>query len=495
MNDVNSKIVLPAEVMPLLEILGEKKQVSINSLKSLLNESRGKIEYLLGFLSNADLIKRTDHVRPIFKLTESGKIASVEGLIERRILDLLRDKKIVGFGDLFKKFNVDKREINAGVGELKKLGVIKIESGKISLTNDIDVNKNLQETLEKIAVGKLQESNASVDILVKRRLVVIEEEKETIIELKLPYSELKEKIEVKKERSRLTPEMIRTGQWKSISLKRYNLSVSPPTQFVGRKQPYLRFLDEVKKKLVALGFQEMRGPIVEMEFWNFDALFQAQDHPAREWSDVYRISDPSIGKLPPEAYVDNVKKAHENGYTTGSRGWRYKWDPMKAARLVLRAQGTSVSARTLVGLPVPSKFFSISRCYRPDEVDATHLAEFNQVEGIVADPSLTFRDLLGILEVFAVDIADAKNPTFSPDYYPFTEPSVELSVEDPVLGRIEFGGAGIFRPEVTKPFGIDVPVIAWGLGIDRLFMVKYGITDIRELFSYKLSWLRNAKVV
>ncbi|MHA1482330.1 MAG: tRNA ligase subunit PheS family protein, partial [Candidatus Heimdallarchaeaceae archaeon] len=195
-----------------------------------------------------------------------------------------------------------------------------------------------------------------------------------------------------------------------------------------------------------------------------------------------------------EKHVKLVQKVHEDGYDTGSKGWRYKWSPEKSARLVLRAHGTSVSARTLADLTVPSKYFSISRCFRPDTVDATHLSEFNQAEGIVADPSITFRDLLGILETFALDVAETDKFLFKPDYYPFTEPSVELSVRDPKLGNIEFGGAGIFRPEVVRPFGIEVPVIAWGLGIDRLFMVKYGITDIRELFSHKMEWLRSAKM-
>ena len=206
------------------------------------------------------------------------------------------------------------------------------------------------------------------------------------------------------------------------------------------------------------------------------------------------MANPKKGILPKADYVSLVQRAHEEGCDTGSKGWRYKWSPETSARLVLRAHGTSVSARTLVDLPVPSKFFSISRCYRPDTVDITHLAEFNQVEGIVTDPSITFRDLLGILKTFAVDIAESDNFIFKPDYYPFTEPSVELSVIDPNLGPVEFGGAGIFRPEVTRPFGIKTPVIAWGLGIDRLFMVKHGITDIRELFSHKLEWLRTAGV-
>ena len=225
--------------------------------------------------------------------------------------------------------------------------------------------------------------------------------------------------------------MIRDGSWREIRLREYNLEVSPPSFYLGRKQLYVQFLDEVKRKLVGLGFLEMRGPPIEMEFWNFDALFQAQDHPAREWSDVYKVSNPKQGILPKEDFVENVRKVHENGFDTGSKGWRYKWDPKKSARLVLRAQGTSVSARTLVNLEIPSKYFSISRCYRPDTVDATHLSEFNQAEGIVADPSITFRDLLGILKTFALDVAEVDNYRFKPDYYPFTAPSVELSTVDP----------------------------------------------------------------
>jgi phenylalanyl-tRNA synthetase alpha chain len=145
-------------------------------------------------------------------------------------------------------------------------------------------------------------------------------------------------------------------------------------------------------------------------------------------------------------------------------------------------------------LETPGKYFSISRCFRPDVVDRTHLTEFNQIEGIVVGSTLTFRDLLGILQMFALEIADADQVRFKPDYFPFTEPSVELSAFKKGAGWLEFGGAGMFRKEVTTPLGISVPVIAWGLGVDRLFMMKAGINDIRELFTSDLTWLRHQKV-
>ena len=205
---------------------------------------------------------------------------------------------------------------------------------------------------------------------------------------------------------------------------------------------------------------------------------------------------PIKGVLPDKIKVNQVKAAHENGAKTGSRGWGYKWNPEIAKQLMPRAHGTALSARQLVkGVNPPCKHFAIARCYRPDVLDATHLIEFNQMEGIVVDKNLNFKSLLGVLKQFAIEIAGAEDVRFYPDYYPFTEPSVQMSAKHPELGWVEFGGAGIFRPELTEPLGIKEPVIAWGLGIDRLAMFKLGINDIRYLFSNDLRWLREVKMV
>ncbi len=495
MSKPEKSIFLPKEAIEIYKIVNKEKKISIKEVEKITELDRGKLEYYLDFLISNELVSRLSLVSHRISLTKDGKDAAENQLIERRIVEVLKKNKDVNFVNLADLIGCDKREMNAGIGFLKKSDLIKIEKGAITLAKqDVEINTDLQNVLEQLSANKQIETSDFESVLLDRNLVELVEVKDTILEVLVSYEDVKSLVKQASETSRLTPEMIRNGSWKDVKLKEYNLEVSPPAFYGGRKQPYAHFLDWVKRKLVGLGFQEMRGPLVELEFWNFDALFQAQDHSAREWSDVYRVADPKQGKLPKEDYVSLVQKVHEEGYDTGSKGWRYKWSPEKSARLVLRAHGTSVSARTLVNLPVPSKYFSISRCYRPDTVDATHLAEFNQVEGIVTDPSITFRDLLGILTTFATDVAETENFVFKPDYYPFTEPSVELSVNDPIVGSVEFGGAGIFRPEVTRPFGIETPVIAWGLGIDRLFMVKHGITDIRELFSYKLEWLRNAEL-
>ena len=160
----------------------------------------------------------------------------------------------------------------------------------------------------------------------------------------------------------------------------------------------------------------------------------------------------------------------------------------------MRSQGTALSARTLASNPnIPGKYFAIARCFRPDDVDATHSADFFQAEGIVLGKDINFQSLLGLLKLFALEIAQAEAVRYVPDYFPFTEPSVELQAKHPTLGWIELGGAGLFRPELTKPLGIDVPVIAWGLGVDRMAMVALGINDIRDLFSTDLDLVRNTR--
>ncbi|MBI5036094.1 phenylalanine--tRNA ligase subunit alpha, partial [Candidatus Micrarchaeota archaeon] len=245
-----------------------------------------------------------------------------------------------------------------------------------------------------------------------------------------------------------------------------------------------------REKLVGLGFEEEHGPLVELEFWNMDALFMAQDHPAREIHDVFMLEDPTKGEILDKEVVEQAKKAHEEGLE-GSKGWRYRWDPEIAVRLVLRSQTTAVSARRLAkGIKPPLRMFSIGRVFRPDEIDWSHFIEFNHCEGIVVDENVNFRELLGYLKRFAVEVFNAEEVKFAPSYFPFTEPSVELYAKIPGRGWAEVGGAGMFRPEMLSALGIKVPVLAWGLGVDRLAMLSLGINDIRDLFSSDLALLK-----
>jgi|TARA_B100001964_G_scaffold245768_1_gene335770 phenylalanyl-tRNA synthetase alpha chain len=406
-------------------------------------------------------------------LSEEGKKYLKDGLPEVNLYSLLdKDPIEIDYAkDKIKNFSI-------GLIWGKKNGWITIKGSKILKLKQKE-GYTLPLALAQISKGeKVEQQN--LDLLIKRKLVIKEK--------KANYRKIGGSI------TSLTPELIQTRQWKEFNLKPYNVKAVGSRIFPGKRQPYTRFINNVKRKLVELGFKEMTGTLIETEFWNFDALFQPQNHPARDWTSTYKLKNPEFGHLPNKRLVDNVKNSHENGIS-GSRGWGYQWDPMKAARLMPRAHGTCLSARTLASNKEGTgKYFAVARCYRPDVLDSTHLIEFNQIEGIVVDESLNLSHLLGILEIFAKEIAGAEKIRFFPDYYPFTEPSVQLSAKHPEFGWMEFGGSGIFREELTKPLGINIPVIAWGIGIDRLAMFKLGVDDIRNLFSKDLKWLRESKV-
>lgn len=289
----------------------------------------------------------------------------------------------------------------------------------------------------------------------------------------------------------LTKELIANGSWKDARFRRYEVDIPPARILPGRLHPYKVFLDVVRKKLLSMGFKEMRGSLAESEFWNNDALFMPQFHPARDIHDVYYLDKRVSVVAPPQDIARKVALTHENGWKTGGRGWEYTFDFNQAGKAILRSQGTSLSARCLAASPeIPGKYFSLARCFRYDQVDATHLPDFFQIEGIVLGENINFRHLLGLLKQFAIEIAGATEYKFTPGYFPFTEPSVEMHLKHSRLGWIEGGGAGLFRPEVCKPLGVEVPVIAWGLGLDRMAMLALGIDDIRDLISSDLSRLR-----
>lgn len=414
----------------------------------------------------------------MYRLTEEGQGYLERGLPERRLLDILDAPLSI------KEASKKLEDFNIAMQWAKKEGWVEAKGGVLHLVEKPDEFR-IEEALKKVSKKEELDGNTA-EVLLSRKL--IEEIRDDILQRakKLIGTEIKQ----------LPEELISTGLWREVKFKPYNVETPGKRIHPGKRQPYQRFVGQVKRKLVELGFQEITGPLIETEFWNFDALYQPQNHPARDWTSTYQLKRPKSGKLPRKKIVEQVSATHEDGWTTGSTGWKYKWDPKIAARLMPRAHGTCLSARTLADDPdIPGKYFAIARCYRPDFLDATHLIEFNQAEGIVIGEDLNLKNLLGILEIFAKEIAGAEEVKFLPDYYPFTEPSVQLSAKHPDLGWIEFGGSGIFREELTKPLGIDVPVLAWGIGIDRLAMFKLGINDIRYLFAKDLEWLRGAEVV
>ncbi len=478
-----------------------------------LDESR--LDMASGWLQPKGLLQVTDEsVTSLVALTETGRDYLEKGTPELRIITALREGKQFTVKDVIQSWGMGPSEVSSAMGGLREAGVVRIvQGGVLELVSGVDISayeflSGLIRTASEHEHAELNtfsaEHQAAIQANFHKRgkskgIFRITEKKNRSYSLTPEGTEMLRLIRargvVAEEASLLTPEMLKQGTWKNKKFRSYNIALNPPRQSIGRKHPYKEFLDFVKYKFTGMGFEEMRGPLVENEFWDMDALFMPQFHPARNIHDVYFVKVPTACKKIEEPFARQVAAAHKDGGKTGSTGWRYPFDIERAKRLILRSQGTAVSARTLASGPkVPGKYFSIARCFRYDAVDATHAPDFYQVEGIVLGEDINFTTLLGLLQLFGQEIAKAGEFQFRPAYFPFTEPSVELHVKHPELGWMELGGAGLFRPEVTKPLGVDVPVIAWGLGLDRMAMVALGIQDIRELFSRDLDFIRTKKI-
>lgn len=438
------------------------------------------------------------------------------GLPEGRIVGVFQAKKSLTLPELSEKLSLPKEELNPILGNMKKEAVIVFASGGRVLPGEDLAMKRAEERYGKInTLLTLVSSKTRVDLqdLSAEEKKIIEElsrkrgkgkavfrlarEVEVAYELTGEGEEAQKMFgdmdEVKALGS-LTPEVLEKELWRERTFRKYNIETRPPKLTYGKKHPYGLFLDFVRKKLTAMGFEEMRGRMVETEFWNNDALFMPQDHPARDIHDVYFTKDPKYSKELPEDLVEKVARTHEDGGKSGSIGWGYQFNKKRTSRFVLRSQGTANSARMLASHPkIPGKYFAMARCFRYDQVDATHAPDFYQIEGIILSPQMNFRHLLGLLKLFALEIAGSEEVKFTPSYFPFTEPSVEVQFKHEKLGWVELGGAGIFRKEVTLPLGIEVPVIAWGLGLDRMAMVALSLDDIRDLFTCDLGRLQGMK--
>ncbi len=483
---------------------------SFDELVANSNQSSAAVTRALTTLQERQLVRVTEAEQVILRLTDEGTSYAKLGLPERRLVQAVLE--LGGEATLdqaARRANVSAELASVALGWIKIAGWCEVTTQLqrvVLKATGIPDKTELEKTLELLSTKpetKFEELpptlRENVDTLRKRRLVVSRKQRKRYSELTSQgWKALEEGVSVPEEVSDLTPDLIASQRWKKVTFRKYNIGAPVTPSWPGKKQPYRLFLDNLKTKLVNLGFKEMTGPTVELMFFNCDALFMPQDHPAREIHDIYFIKTPQRGELGEyERFLDPVSKTHETGWKTGSTGWRYSYSRDEALKLILRSQGTALSARTLVSkqLQIPGKYFSLARCFRPDQVDRTHLTEFNQVEGIVVGAGLSLRDLLGVLERFAIEIAGADKVRFRPDYFPFTEPSVELQAYKEGYGWLEFGGSGIFRPELTLPLGIKVPVIAWGIGVDRLYMMHAGIDDIRLLFAQNLEWMRKQKVL
>lgn len=457
-------------------------------------------------LESKGIIKVHKEVKEVLSLSDTGKKYAEYGLPERIILETLNKEGSISLKEISSLTNLNSSEVNIAIGWLFKKKWAYIKDGIINITPEGEKALN-EESDDELLLDKLLKSQLllldpskaireGLNFLKSRKNIInIKEEHKFTLKITEKGEEIIDQgITIKDEVTQLTHEQLKTGSWSNLYYRPYNIYAEYPDVYPGKKHPLQRIIEEIRSVFLKLGFKESKGTILESAFWNFDCLFQPQDHAAREMQDTFYMKTPNIAKLPSDELVKKVGRVHTDGGATGSEGWGYPWDEEVARQSVLRTHTTCVSARFLYDNEPPLKMFSIGRVFRRETITYKHLPEFNQVEGIVADESINFQNLLGILKEFYRKLGFEVR--FRPAYFPYTYLSTECEIYLPEKESwIELGGAGMLRPEVLEPLGVDVPVLAFGLGIERLAMIRLGITDIRMLYQSDLGWLRKLPVI
>jgi len=480
-------------------LLERGEPLSFEEVAEIIGRDVGAVAKAALWLSSKNLVKVEEIEKTYVGLGEEGRLYAERGLPERRLVEEL--KKAGGRVELdLLRERLGPKEFNIAMSWARRRGWIEVERapGGVHVKLVRDPGELPEERILKILsagereLSELPEELRDAARLLASRPGVLELRTRRIHILKPTEKllavdrSLLEAVEV----TRLTRELLVSGRWRKVKLSRFDIYAPTPPVFAAKRHPLKELIKLVKEIFVEMGFEEIRGPLVELAFWNFDALFQPQDHPAREMHDTFYLAEPELGDLP-EDLVEPVRRAHEDGGDTGSIGWRYKWSIEEARKLLLRTHTTATTIRWLADhREPPVKVFSVDRIYRNERVDWKHLAEFHQIEGIVMGEKVSFRDLLGLIREFYARLG-LKNVRFRPSYFPYTEPSAEaVAYLEDKKTWLELIGMGVFRPEVTRPMGVKHRVLAFGGGLERLALVLYDVEDIRTFYQNDLEWIR-----
>ncbi|KAG7279696.1 hypothetical protein CRUP_011628, partial [Coryphaenoides rupestris] len=437
---------------------------SIDVASGLGVDHQGVVGAVKSLLALGDVIAAELRASKHWELTAEGEEIAEQGSHEARVLAAIPPEGLAQ-SDLM-KLSFGKVGFSKAMSN-KWVKVDKTHEGGPRVFRAVEsAVDQVKEKLLLVRAGKDQLEEKEKNELKKRKLLSEVTVKSYWISRGSSFSTT-----VTKQETELTPEMIASGSWKEKNFKPYNfeaLGVAPES---GHLHPLLKVRTQFRQIFLEMGFTEMpTNNFIESSFWNFDSLFQPQQHPARDQHDTFFLSDPAVAKDFPPQYLERVRKVHsEGGY--GSQGARMLY------KLAQQEEFT------------PVKYFSIDRVFRNETLDATHLAEFHQIEGVVADRGLTLGDLMGVLKQFFTKLGITKL-RFKPAYNPYTEPSMEVfSYHEGLKKWVEVGNSGVFRPEMLLPMGLpeDVSVIAWGLSLERPTMIKYGINNIRELVGHKVN--------
>ncbi|MGC9122657.1 MAG: phenylalanine--tRNA ligase subunit alpha [Thermoplasmata archaeon] len=470
----------------IIKVLKENgNKLTIDEIVNLSNLSLVEVMNALSWLKMKGVIKIHEKLNKNYVLTEEGEKALKYGLPEKIFLENVK----IGIDDVESlKEKIGKINVNVGIAQLNNRG-IKIENGKI-LVEDLERAEKIVSNNENMLKNYNNLDENSLSFLLKRNLV---KRKDSILreaELTEIGKNIKdEDLVLIEEITQITPEHIQKEIWKNANFKKYDVRLFVPMPWMGKNHPLTYFINKVRNIFLSMGFEEIYGRNIVSAFWNMDALYIPQHHPARDMQDTFYLD----GSVDIPDYYKIVKNVHENGYNI-SRGWKYEWDEKEARKLLLRTHTTVNTIKYLYKNRNKEniKAFMVGTVYRRENMDPTHLPEFHQIEGILMEKNSDFPMLLGTLEKFYALLGFEKIK-FKPSYFPYTEPSLEIHVE--YNGKwIELGGAGIFRPEVTLPMGIKYRVLAWGMGLERLAMIYYNIKNIRDLYLTDIEMLKSLPI-
>lgn len=476
---------------------------------SLLLEKTGlqevEVVRALQWLENKEICILEKKEEILFLLDTNGKEYRKKGLPEKRFLQEILTKEL-SLEEIKKRAGLDDTEATAVIGLLRKRRQIQFmtlqkirctEEGKKAAQHVGKEEEILQKAEKGMYLNECSvEEKQLLDLLLTRKEII---QKSVQKKISASVTALGKRMQKSRLDTALiesvTSKLLQEKTWENCTFRRYDIHSPVPKVYGGRIHPLEASMRRIRKSFLEMGFKEMEGPWVETAFWCMDAMWIPQDHPAREMQDTFYL--PYKGTIPKEL-SQKVKEVQETGGSSGSKGYGYTWNLDIAKQLLLRTHTTATTFRYFGEKKIqpPAKYFYIGRIFRNEAMDATHLPEFHHSEGFVMEEGLTLRDLMGYIKEFYATLGIHKIK-FKPTYNPYTEPSMEAIGYNEQLGKwIELINSGMFRPESLAPFGINVPVIAWGLGVERLAMMLHEEKNIRNMLgaTADLEWLRRYRI-
>ncbi len=483
----------------ILHLLAKEGSLTVEALSEKCELTVDQVRRGVERLKFKELIVITQNSSIFFELDYRGKSALLNGLPERRLVSAIQLEPDKGIAMLAKTQAFERDELGAAIRIARDQNHWLIPAAGDTNRANLRISQSISEAspeeqvikrfrnVERISENELTDlEKKGVELLLRRPNYIKKIQRQTVI-VSLTTIGRSTSAEVAVPKFPKT-EFVKSetrGEDRPESLA-IDLEAAVKVAFPGKTHPLTDLIAEIKEIFVSLGFTEIEGDIIQTSFWNFDALFTLQDHPAREMHDTYYLSGlRNVEEIASKEQIANVSKIHNKNSLN-------VWDIQESNRLVLRTHTTPVTLKYLAdSQPDEAKLFSVGSVFRNEKITKGHLSEFFQIEGVVTKPDASVRDLMGLQTEFYRKLGIQK-VKFWPTFFPYTEPSLQSMVYVKKADKwLELFGMGIFRDEVTRPMKIRNPVLAWGGGLERLAMLRLDLDDIRTLYSNKIEWLRS----